>query len=245
MKGYNRPELNHKSLSSAMRRHPPNPPPSSSDATNPKVASRGDWATLQTLLPYLWVYKWRVLAALACLIGAKIANVGVPLVLKQLIDALGVSPSNPQALLVLPVGALAAYGALRLSTTVFTELREFLFARVTQRAVRTIALQVFRHLHALSLRFHLNRQTGGMTRDIERADRDDAGAGLPGASLRNLVQHHHCRRAGDLHYVHGAGDELAHPFPAHHERPRFEGQHPCHRLADQLRNGQVLRQREL
>ena len=154
-----------------MRRHPPDPPPASSDATNPKVASRGDWATLQTLLPYLWVYKWRVLAALACLIGAKIANVGVPLVLKQLIDALGVSPSNPQALLVLPVGALAAYGALRLSTTVFTELREFLFARVTQRAVRTIALQVFRHLHALSLRFHLNRQTGGMTRDIERGTR--------------------------------------------------------------------------
>jgi ABC-type transport system involved in Fe-S cluster assembly fused permease/ATPase subunit len=112
-----------------------------------------------------------VLAALACLIGAKMANVGVPLVLKRLIDALSISPSNPQALLVLPLGALVAYGALRLSTTVFTELREFLFARVTQRAVRTITLQVFRHLHALSLRFHLNRQTGGMTRDIERGSR--------------------------------------------------------------------------
>ena len=112
-----------------------------------------------------------MLAALACLIGAKMANVGVPLVLKHLIDALSISPSNPQALLVLPLGALVAYGALRLSTTVFTELREFLFARVTQRAVRTIALQVFRHLHALSLRFHLNRQTGGMTRDIERGTR--------------------------------------------------------------------------
>ncbi|MDB5919577.1 MAG: metal transporter permease, partial [Massilia sp.] len=151
-----------------MRRQSANPPPPSTD---PKTAARGDWATLQTLLPYLWVYKWRVLAALGCLIGAKMANVGVPLVLKRLIDALGVSPSNPQALLVLPVGALVAYGALRLSTTVFTELREFLFARVTQRAVRTIALQVFRHLHALSLRFHLNRQTGGMTRDIERGTR--------------------------------------------------------------------------
>src|ERR1041384_6334363 len=75
------------------------------------------------------------------------------------------------ALLVLPLGALVAYGLLRLSTTMFTELREFLFARVTQRAVRTIALKVFRHLHALSLRFHLNRQTGGMTRDIERGTR--------------------------------------------------------------------------
>ncbi|MES2758379.1 MAG: ABC transporter ATP-binding protein/permease [Pseudomonadota bacterium] len=151
-----------------MRHHTSTLPPPPAGA---KTASRSDWATLQSLFPYLWVYKWRVLAALACLIGAKMANVGVPLVLKRLIDALSISPSNPQALLVLPLGALVAYGALRLSTTVFTELREFLFARVTQRAVRTITLQVFRHLHALSLRFHLNRQTGGMTRDIERGSR--------------------------------------------------------------------------
>jgi len=132
---------------------------------------RNDWATLRTLFPYLWVYKWRVLAALAALVGAKMANVGVPLVLKRLIDQLAIDPKDPHALLVLPLGALIAYGLLRLSTTVFTELREFLFARVTQRAVRTIALKVFRHLHALSLRFHLNRQTGGMTRDIERGTR--------------------------------------------------------------------------
>jgi ATP-binding cassette subfamily B protein len=132
---------------------------------------RNDWATLRTLFPYLWVYKWRVLAALGALIGAKMANVGVPLVLKRLIDALAIDPKDPHALLVLPLGALIAYGLLRLSTTLFTELREFLFARVTQRAVRTIALRVFRHLHALSLRFHLNRQTGGMTRDIERGTR--------------------------------------------------------------------------
>jgi len=136
-----------------------------------KERQRTDWATLRTLFPYLWVYKWRVMAALGALIGAKMANVGVPLVLKKLIDQLAIDPAHPQALLVLPVGALIAYGALRLSTTVFTELREFLFARVTQRAVRTIALKVFRHLHALSLRFHLNRQTGGMTRDIERGTR--------------------------------------------------------------------------
>jgi ABC-type transport system involved in Fe-S cluster assembly fused permease/ATPase subunit len=151
-----------------MRRHSANPPPPSAGA---KAATRSDWATLQTLFPYLWVYKWRVLAALACLIGAKVANVGIPVVMKHLIDSLTISPTNPKALLVLPLGALVAYGALRLSTTVFTELREFLFARVTQRAVRTIALEVFRHLHALSLRFHLNRQTGGMTRDIERGTR--------------------------------------------------------------------------
>ncbi|GAB3406366.1 ABC transporter ATP-binding protein/permease [Massilia agilis] len=149
-----------------MRRHS-----ARSDTPPPPGGPRNDWATLKTLFPYLWVYKWRVLAALACLVGAKLANVGVPLVLKRLIDSLTISPNNPQALLVLPLGALVAYGALRFATTLFTELREFLFARVTQRAVRTIALKVFRHLHSLSLRFHLNRQTGGMTRDIERGTR--------------------------------------------------------------------------
>ncbi|MDB5763574.1 MAG: transporter ATP-binding protein/permease [Herminiimonas sp.] len=133
--------------------------------------TRNDWVTLKTLFPYLWAYKWRVSLALTFLIGAKLANVGVPLVLKQLIDSLATGPNHPQALLVLPLGILAAYGVLRLCTTLFTELREFVFAKVTQRAVRTIALQVFRHLHSLSLRFHLNRQTGGMTRDIERGTR--------------------------------------------------------------------------
>jgi ATP-binding cassette subfamily B protein len=133
--------------------------------------TRNDWATLKTLFPYLWAYKWRMLLALIFLIGAKLANVGVPLVLKALIDHMTIGPNNPRALMVLPVGILIAYGALRLCTTLFTELREFVFAKVTQSAVRTIALKVFRHLHALSLRFHLNRQTGGMTRDIERGTR--------------------------------------------------------------------------
>jgi ATP-binding cassette, subfamily B, heavy metal transporter len=132
---------------------------------------RNDWATLKTLFPYLWAYKWRVLLALLFLVGAKMANVGVPLVLKSLIDHMTIGPNNPRGLMVLPVGILLAYGALRVCTTLFTELREFVFAKVTQRAVRTIALKVFRHLHALSLRFHLNRQTGGMTRDIERGTR--------------------------------------------------------------------------
>ena len=127
---------------------------------------RGDWHTVRTLLPYLLAYKGRVLLAIACLVAAKLANVGVPLVLKHIVDRL----TGPQAL-VLPLSLLVAYGALRLSTTAFTELREFLFAKVTQRAVRTIALEVFRHLHALSLRFHLARQTGGLTRDVERGTR--------------------------------------------------------------------------
>jgi ATP-binding cassette subfamily B protein len=126
-----------------------------------------DWATIRTLLPYLWEYRGRVTLALSCLIAAKFANVGVPLVLKQIVDGL----DGTQQALALPVALLVAYGALRLSTTLFTELRELLFSRVTQRAVRKIALQVFRHLHALSLRFHLARQTGGLTRDIERGTR--------------------------------------------------------------------------
>ncbi|NMM36559.1 MAG: ABC transporter ATP-binding protein/permease [Glaciimonas sp.] len=148
-----------------MRRHSSSPLPPASQG------HRNDWATLKTLFPYLWVYKWRVIFALLFLVGAKLANVGVPLVLKALVDRLTLSPTNPQAMLVLPLGILVAYGVLRMSTTLFTELREFIFAKVTQRAVRTIALRVFRHLHALSLRFHLNRQTGGMTRDIERGTR--------------------------------------------------------------------------
>ncbi len=133
--------------------------------------TRNDWATLKTLFPYLWQWKWRVLLALGCLVLAKLANVAVPLVLKHLIDGLTITPERPASLLALPVGLLIGYGLLRLSTTAFTELREFFFAKVTQRAVRTVALKVFRHLHALSLRFHLNRQTGGVTRDIERGTR--------------------------------------------------------------------------
>ncbi|RAM64077.1 metal ABC transporter permease [Herbaspirillum rubrisubalbicans] len=150
-----------------MRRYPN----SSASPQAPIKRQRGDWEVVRTLLPYLWTYKWRVMLALAFLVGAKLANVGVPLVLKKLVDAMTITPAHPQALLVLPLGLLVAYGALRLATALFTELRELMFARVTQRAVRTIALQVFRHLHALSLRFHLNRQTGGMSRDIERGTR--------------------------------------------------------------------------
>ena len=133
---------------------------------------RSDWATLRRLFPYLWAYKWRVVAALTFMIGAKMANVSVPLLLKQLIDT--VNPKggiDANALLVVPAALLLAYGALRLSTTLLTELRELIFAKATEGASRTISLQVFRHLHALSLRFHLERQTGGLTRDIERGTR--------------------------------------------------------------------------
>ena len=130
-----------------------------------------DWATLKRLLPYLWQYKLRVAGALVFMVAAKLANVGVPVLLKTLVDAMSFKPNDPKAILVVPVGLLLGYGLLRLSTTLFTELRELIFSKATQGAARTIALQTFQHLHALSLRFHLDRQTGGMTRDIERGVR--------------------------------------------------------------------------
>ncbi|MEP7329646.1 MAG: ABC transporter transmembrane domain-containing protein, partial [Betaproteobacteria bacterium] len=147
-------------------RHSSTPLPAPAELNVPRT-QRGDWATIRTLLPYLWEYKGRVVAAIACLVLAKVANVGVPMLLKEIVDSL----DQRTAVLTVPLALLVAYGALRLSTTLFTELREFFFARVTQRAVRKIALRVFRHLHALSLRFHLHRQTGGLTRDVERGQR--------------------------------------------------------------------------
>jgi len=139
--------------------------------TAPAQAPVSDWATLKRLFPYLWEYKWRVVAALSFMVGAKLANVGVPLLLKELIDALTPQPSGAQMLMVVPLALLFGYGLLRLSVSAFTELRELVFAAATQGAARKIALQTFEHLHHLSLRFHLERQTGGMSRDIERGVR--------------------------------------------------------------------------
>ncbi len=130
----------------------------------PRGLRGNEWRVLGLLAPYVWEYKWRVVIALACLVAAKLANVGVPLVMKEVVD--GLDP-RLQAVAV-PFALLAIYGALRFSTTLFAELRDVVFIRVTQRAIRRVALGVFRHLHSLSLRFHLDRQTGGMTRDIER-----------------------------------------------------------------------------
>ena len=126
---------------------------------------------MQRLFPYLWRYKWRVMAALVFMVGAKLANVGVPVLLKNLVDSLTLKPGGASALLVVPVALLLAYGMLRLMTSLFAEARELIFAKATEGASRSIALEVFRHLHSLSLRFHLERQTGGMTRDIERGTR--------------------------------------------------------------------------
>ena len=125
---------------------------------------QNDWKTIKSLLPYLWEFRGRVVLALVFLAAAKVATVSVPLLLKDIVDSL-----NPKhAALALPVFLLLAYGLLRLANSTFGELRDMVFAKVTQRSIRRVALKVFEHLHNLSLRFHLERQTGGMSRDIER-----------------------------------------------------------------------------
>ena len=134
-------------------------------------AARSDWSVLRRVGPYLWAYRWRVALALGFLVAAKMANVGVPVLLKHLVDALDIKVGDPRAILVVPIGLLLAYAGLRLSTSLFTELRELIFAKASFGASKQIALEVFGHLHALSLRFHLERQTGGLSRDIERGTR--------------------------------------------------------------------------
>ncbi|MBU3596807.1 ABCB family ABC transporter ATP-binding protein/permease [Polynucleobacter bastaniensis] len=140
-------------------------------AADSKPSQGSDWKVIRDLLPYLLEYKFRVAIALTCLLAAKVTNLGIPILMKELIDELNIKVGSPQALLVVPAGLILAYGLLRVSASLFTELRESLFARVTQNAVRKVALQVFEHLHSLALSFHLARQTGGVSRDIERGTR--------------------------------------------------------------------------
>ena len=142
----------------------------SSPPANPARVDRSDWQTIQSLWPYVWASKYRVLAAFTTLILAKLVNLGIPMTLKKVIDALTPNP-NVHMVFVVPVALLLAYGALRISQTLFNELREIVFFQVVENAARTVSLKVFNQLHDLSLRFHLSRQTGGLTRDIERGNR--------------------------------------------------------------------------
>ena len=135
--------------------------------SSPSTIARSDLSVAKRLFPYLWEFKGRVLLALAFLVAAKLANITVPIVMKKIVDGL----TGNKAVLAVPVSLLLAYALLRLSSTLFNELRDVVFVKVAQRAMRRIALEVFHHLHALSLRFHLERQTGGLTRDIERGTR--------------------------------------------------------------------------
>ena len=127
-------------------------------------SNRNDWNTLKSLLPYLWEFRGRVALALVFLVAAKVSNIGVPLVLKEIVDSF----EQKQALLALPVLLFVGYGLLRLGNSLFGELRDVVFVKVLQRSIRRVALKVFEHLHNLSLRFHLERETGGVSRDIER-----------------------------------------------------------------------------
>jgi ATP-binding cassette, subfamily B, heavy metal transporter len=137
----------------------------------PASGQRNDWHALRSLLPYLWEHKGRVLFALACLVAAKFATVAVPVLLKELVDRLSPVQQAAAGALVVPLALVVAYGLLRLSTSLFTELREFFFVNVTQAAMRTLALKTFRHLHGLSLRYHLDRRTGAVTREIDQGIR--------------------------------------------------------------------------
>ena len=129
--------------------------------------NKTNWLALKSLAPYVWEFKYRVVAALVLLTLAKVANVTVPLVLKEVVDSL--APKDQ--LLLLPLALLLSYGGLRLCAVLFAELRDVVFVKVTRRATRRIALKVFRHLHDLSLKFHLERHTGGISREIERGTR--------------------------------------------------------------------------
>ncbi len=144
-----------------MKSHPTTP------ATDtPKATLLG---TLRRLGPWIWAYRIRIGIAAVCLVLAKLANVAIPLTLKSVVDSL--APEDPSTLVALPLALLIAYGVLRLAGTVFNELRNALFARVSQRAARSVALSVFEHLQGLSLKFHLDRRTGGLSRDLERGTR--------------------------------------------------------------------------
>jgi ATP-binding cassette subfamily B protein len=124
-----------------------------------------NWRVLRQLWPYLFEFRSRIALALLCLVGAKLASVGLPFILKHLVDDLDRASSM---LVALPLGLLLAYGTVRFANVLFGELRDTLFGRVTERAMRRIGLKAFQHLHALDLEFHLNRRTGGLSRDIER-----------------------------------------------------------------------------
>ncbi|MBN4080622.1 metal ABC transporter permease, partial [Beggiatoa alba] len=130
---------------------------------------RSDMQNLKRMLPFVWEYKGRVLFALGCLVAAKLAMVGVPFVLKEIVDTLDTKIESE--LLYLPLSLLLAYGALRLAGNLFNELRDAIFARVRYRAIRRASIHVLKHLHDLSLSYHLDRKTGGVSRDLDRGTR--------------------------------------------------------------------------
>ena len=228
-----------------------------------KLEDGFEWGALASLLPYLWPrgeieIKLRVAAALAFLALAKIATVYIPFLYKEAVDVLG---ADGEALVVVPVGVILGYGVARLLATAFGELRDAVFAKVGQRAIRKVALATFRHLHGLALRFHLDRQTGGLSRAIERGTKSidfllrfALFNILPHAArtrhgLRHPVDPVQCLvRAGDagdhrrLHRLHDDRHRMAPEIPQAHERERPGGEHAGDRQPAELRDRQVFRQ---
>lgn len=152
------------------------------DMYGTKARSKADWAVITKLLPFLWQFRLRISIALGLLVASKMANVGVPVSLKYIVDALDTSLQDPAiALVAVPVALVVAYGTLRFSSVLFAELRDAVFGRVAERTLSLLGLKVFHHLHTLDLEYHLSRKTGGLSRDIER--------GTNGVSflLRSLV----------------------------------------------------------
>ncbi len=219
-----------------------------------------DIRTLRSLVPFLWAYRGRVLLALGFLVLAKVANVGIPLVLKQIVDSLD---AGKHATLALPlVLLLIGYGALKLTSSLFNELRDSVFARVRHGAMRQVSVKVLEHLHRLSLRFHLERKTGGLSRDIERGTRSVS-------SLLNYMVFSILPTLVEITMIAGIllaryeawfavitfvavvvyiaftmfDHRMAHEVPRHHECLRFQGQYPGHRQPAELRDRKILRQR--
>ena len=135
---------------------------------NEVEAEHFSWSIIKDIFPYLIEYKKRVLFAVGFMILAKVASVSLPFILKYIVDGIDTSQFDQASLLVVPVGLVLAYGLVRLSNVIFGEIRDVLFGRVTERSIRRISLNVFKHLHKLDLEYHLDRRTGGLARDIER-----------------------------------------------------------------------------
>src|SRR3569832_162289 len=179
---------------------------------SPTPSSRRDLKTIRSLLPYLWEYRSRVLWAVGCLILAKAATVTIPLMLKGIVDQLDVA-RNP--VLVLPIAFLIGYGAMRLASSAFSELRDAIIAKVTQRALRRVALQLIRHLHRLA-RHQLPSHLHAVQR-AAHAGRDHPRRSDPAREIPGRLRRHHLRHRCPLHHLYADGDRVAHEVPSHHE----------------------------
>ena len=224
--------------------------------TEKEHSNREDWHNLRAMMPYVWEYRGRVMVALVCLVISKLAMVGVPLVLKHIVDGLDSAPGKT---IMLPVMLLLIYGLLRFINSGFNELRDAIFARVRYHAMSSLSVSVLSHLHRLPLRYHLERNTGAISRDMERGTQSISSILnylvfniVPTAAEFVLValilySQYDSVFAGIiffsvtvLHRFYPAGDRVAHALPPRNECARLERQRARDGQPDELRNGQVL-----